>query len=227
MIPPNEPLSASILALMFFGDVVFSVSGALTAARYRMDILGFLMIGTVTGIGGGTTRDLLLGRPVWWTRNPEELILCVVASLATFFFITSDLTRHRWMVWADALGLSVFGVVGCHIALQFGSPFIIAVFMGMVTATGGGFIRDVITNTQPMIVCGQIYATAALLGSLSYASLRHFGVSGFPAELVSCLAALALRGSAIIYNIRMGPPGEFIRWGRPNDAPSGSDDQAE
>ena len=227
MVPPNEPLSASILAFMYFGDVVFSVSGALTAARYRMDVLGFLMIGTVTGIGGGTTRDLLLGRPVWWTRNPEELILCVVASLATFFFITSDLTRHRWMVWADALGLSVFGVVGCHIALQFGSPFIIAVFMGMVTATGGGFIRDVVTNTQPMIVCGQLYATAALLGSLSYASLRHFGVSGFPAELVSCLAALALRGSAIIYNIRMGPPGEFIRWGRPNDAQSGTDDQAE
>jgi uncharacterized membrane protein YeiH len=184
MIPTNEPLSTSILAFMYFGDVVFTISGALTAARYRMDVLGFMMIGTITGIGGGTTRDLLLGRPVWWTRNPEELILCVVTSLVTFFFITSDLTRRKWMLWADALGLSVFGVVGCHIALQFGSPLIMAVFMGMVTATGGGFMRDVITNTQPMITCGQVYATAALLGSLSYASLRQFGVSGVPAELV-------------------------------------------
>jgi uncharacterized membrane protein YeiH len=220
MIPPHEPLSTSILAIMYFGDIVFAISGALTAARYRMDLIGFTLIGTITGIGGGTTRDLLLGRTVWWTRNPEELILCVAASLATYFFIKMDISRRQWLPWADALGLSAFGVVGCHIALQFGVPSIIAVFMGMVTATGGGFIRDVITNTQPMILSGQIYATAALLGSLSYASLLHFGVSGTPAELVSCLVAFLLRASSIIFNIRMGPPGEFVRWGRAKEAPS-------
>ena len=218
MITPNEPLSASILAIMYFGDVVFAVSGALTAARYKMDVLGFVLIGTITGIGGGTTRDLLLGRTVWWTQNPTELILCVVASLVTFFFITSDITRRKGMVWSDTLGLSVFGVVGCHIALQFGSPFVIAVFMGMVTATGGGVIRDMITNTQPMIMSGQVYATAALLGSLSYASLRHLGVPEIPAEAVSCLAAFSLRASAIIFNVQMGPPGEFIRIGKADDA---------
>jgi hypothetical protein len=90
MMAPNEPLTTSILAIMYFGDVVFAISGALTAARYRMDVLGFMMIGTITGIGGGTTRDLLLGRTVWWTQDPLELILCVAASLATFFWITSD-----------------------------------------------------------------------------------------------------------------------------------------
>jgi len=84
-----ELLSASILAIMYFGDIVFAISGALTAARYRMDVLGFVLIGTITGIGGGTTRDLLLGRTVWWTQDPTELILCVAASLITFFFITS------------------------------------------------------------------------------------------------------------------------------------------
>jgi uncharacterized membrane protein YeiH len=89
--------------------------------------------------------------------------------------------------------------------------------MGMVTSTGGGLIRDVITNTQPMIMSGQVYATAALLGSLSYASLRHFGVPEIPAELVSCLAAFSLRASAIIFDIRMGPPGEFIRIGKTNE----------
>jgi uncharacterized membrane protein YeiH len=226
VIPPSESLGASILAIMYFGDIVFSISGALTAARYRMDVIGFILIGTITGIGGGTTRDLLLGRTVWWTRNPEELVLCVAASLATYFFITSDISRRKWMTWADALGLSAFGVVGCHIALQFGAPPIIAVFMGMVTATGGGFLRDVITNTQPMITSGQLYATAALLGSLSYASLSHFGVSGTVAELGSCLAAFLLRALSIIFNIRMGPPGEFLRWGRADDAPSGSGNPA-
>jgi uncharacterized membrane protein YeiH len=213
--PPNEPLSASILAIMYFGDVVFAISGALTAARYRMDVLGFMMIGTITGIGGGTTRDLLLGRTVWWTQNPLELLLCVVASLATFFFITSDITRRKGMIWSDTLGLAVFGVVGCHIALEFGASFVIAVFMGMVTATGGGVIRDVLTNTQPMIVSGQIYATAALLGSLSYASMRYLSVPEIAAEAVACLAAFSLRASAIVFDIRMGPPGAFIRVGKP------------
>ena len=214
MEPSLQPLSTSILAIMYFGDVVFAISGALTAARYKMDVLGFILIGTITGIGGGTTRDLLLGRTVWWTQDPTELILCVAASLITFFFITSDITRRKGMIWSDTLGLSVFGVVGCHIALQFGAPFIIAVFMGMVTATGGGVLRDVLTNTQPMILCGQPYATAALLGSLSYASLRHFGAPEILSEAISCSAAFALRASAILFNIRMGPPGEFVSLGK-------------
>lgn len=213
----SEPLTASILAIMYFGDIVFAVSGALTAARYRMDVLGFVVIGTITGIGGGTTRDLLLGRTVWWTQDPLELILCVSAALVTFFFIKNDITWRRGMIWSDALGLAAFGVVGCHVALEFGKPFVIAVFMGIVTATGGGVIRDVLTNTQPMILCGQLYATAALLGSFMYASLRHLGVPEIHAELVACLAAISLRASSIIFNIRMGPPGEFIRIGKPDD----------
>lgn len=218
MIVPNEPLSASILALMYFGDVVFAVSGALTAARYKMDIVGFVLIGTITGIGGGTTRDLILGRTVWWTQDPMELMLCVTASLATFFFFSGDVSRHKGMVWSDALGLSVFGVVGCHIALQFGAPFVIAVFMGMVTATGGGVIRDVLTNTQPMILCGQPYAIAALLGSLTYAGLLYLDISGIAAQAVACTAAFGLRASAIVFDIHMGPPGRFLALGnRDND----------
>jgi uncharacterized membrane protein YeiH len=216
---PIQPLSTSILAIMYFGDVVFAISGSLTAARYRMDVLGFVLIGTITGIGGGTMRDLLLGRTVWWTHDPTELILCVAVSLLTFFFITSHATRRKGMVWSDTLGLSVFGVVGCHVALEFGSPFVVAVFMGMVTATGGGVIRDVLTNTQPMILCGQPYATAALLGSLSYASMRYFGVPEIASEIVACTAAFVLRASAILFDIRMGPPGEFIRFGKSEKSP--------
>lgn len=223
MVAP-EPLSTSILAIMYFGDVVFAISGALTAARYRMDVLGFVLIGTITGIGGGTIRDLLLGRTVWWTHDPFELNLCILASLVTFFLVTSDITRRKGMLWADTLGLSAFAVVGCHVALEFGSPFIIAVFMGMVTATGGGFIRDVLTNTKPMILSGQLYATAALLGSLSYASLRYFGAPEIASEVIAVVAAFALRAAAIVFDIRMGPPGEFIRVGRRNRPGDGDAD---
>ncbi|CAB5124466.1 hypothetical protein D3OALGA1CA_2794 [Olavius algarvensis associated proteobacterium Delta 3] len=213
MAPSSDPLSASILAFMYFGDVVFAISGALTAARYRMDLVGFVLIGTITGIGGGTTRDLLLGRTVWWTQNPTELILCVAASLITFFFIRSDITRRKGMIWADALGLAAFSVVGCHIALTFGAPIVIAVFMGMLTATGGGVIRDILTGTQPLILCGKLYATAALFGSLGYAVLAQSSLPQGVAEMLAFLAAFSLRAAAIVFNIRMGPPGEFIRIG--------------
>ncbi|PQO26056.1 trimeric intracellular cation channel family protein [Blastopirellula marina] len=215
MLTPHEPLSTSILVMMYFGEVVFAVSGALTAARYRMDIVGYAMVGTVTGIGGGTIRDLLLGRTVWWTEDPTELLLCLTASLATFFFIRHDISHRKEMIWADALGLSVFGVVGCYISLQQGTPFVIAVFMGMITATGGGVIRDVLTNNVPMIIsCGQPYATVALLGSLCYATLRYLEVPEIPSEAIACGAAFTLRAYAILFDIQTGPPGEFLRFGK-------------
>ncbi|TWT81265.1 hypothetical protein CA13_27160 [Planctomycetes bacterium CA13] len=216
MLPPSEPLSTSILAIMYAGDVVFAISGALCAARHRMDALGFVLIGTITGIGGGTTRDLLLGRTVWWTQDPAELVLCMVAALATYFFIKHDISQRKGMIWSDALGLACFGVVGCHVALGFGAPFIVAVFLGMVTATGGGVIRDTMTQTQPMILCGELYATAALAGSLTYAVLIQLSLPEGVAEGLAFLIAFSLRAATILFNIRMGPPGEFIRIGGRN-----------
>lgn len=207
-------LGEGILALVYLGDVVFAVSGALTAARHRMDVLGFVLIGTITGIGGGTLRDLLLSRPVWWVRDPFELSLCIAAALITYFFVRSDITRRTGMVWADAVGLSVFAVVGCDVARQSDAPFLIAIFMGMVTATGGGVVRDVLTGTRPMIVSGQLYATAALFGALAYDCLRLAGVPQIPAEIVASLSAFLLRGAAIAFDIRAGPPGELVRVGR-------------
>jgi uncharacterized membrane protein YeiH len=213
MAPVSEPLGIGILTIMYVGDVVFAVSGALNAARHRMDVLGFVLIGTITGIGGGTTRDLLMGRTVWWTQDPFELLLCVGAALLTFFFIKTDISTRKWMIWSDAVGLACFGVVGCHVALAFGVPFVVAVFLGMVTATGGGVIRDTMTQTQPMILCGEVYASAALVGSLGYAVLVQFPLPKGVAELLAFLAAFALRAAAIRFNIRMGPPDEFIRIG--------------
>ena len=142
------------------------------------------------------------------------MILVIAASVITFFFISSNIAHKKGAVWADALGLSVFAVVGANIALAFGSPFLIAVVVGMITATGGGVIRDMITNNLPMIMSGQLYATAALFGSLSYVSLRYLGAGEITSEIVGVLAAFTLRASAIIFDIKMGPPGSFIRIGK-------------
>jgi uncharacterized membrane protein YeiH len=212
------PLTTSILAIIYFGDVVFAISGALTAMRYRMDIIGVVLIGVITGIGGGTMRDLVIGRPVFWVQDPTEIALCVVASVVTFFFITDEILRRRGMIWGDTLGLAAFGVAGCQIALAQGVPWPVAILMGMVTATGGGVIRDVITNTQPMILSGQLYATAALLAASLYALLVNVPASEGIAEFIAFGCALALRAAAIRYDIRMGPRNAFIRIGKaPSD----------
>ena len=210
---PIAPLSKNILYVVYFGDIVFSISGALSAARYRLDIIGFVLIGSVTGIGGGSVRDLLLGRPIAWTHDPTELILCMVAALATYIFVHYETIPNKAMVWSDALGLAAFSVVGAHIALQQGSPLIIAVIMGMVTATGGGVIRDLLTQNQPMILCGEMYATVALFGSLIYVLLVQMFLPESAAETIACLAAFCLRGLAIVFNIQLGGPGRFISIG--------------
>jgi len=211
----NQPLSPTILGMNYMGDVVFAVSGALTAGRNKMDLIGYVMIGTITGIGGGTLRDLLLGRKVWWTSNPQELMLCVVASVIAYFFIKNTTQHHRSIVWLDAIGLGAFAVVGCQVGLVCGSSFVVAVFMGMLTATGGGVIRDVLTNTKPMILsAGELYATAALGGAFVYALMMHLQASAPLAQLLGFLAVLILRASSILFGVRTGPPGEFLRWGR-------------
>lgn len=209
-----EPLGPTILAINYFGDVVFAVSGALTAARYRMDVIGVALIGTITGLGGGTIRDMFLGRPVWWTQDPTELLICLVAALATFFFLRGEFAERRGMVWGDALGLAAFCVVGCHVALSMDAPLVVAVLMGMLTATGGGMVRDVLTQTQPMILCGELYATAALVGAVTYAGLHAFGFGTVLSSGLAFVAAFGLRAAAIYFGIKMGPPGELIRFSK-------------
>lgn len=212
-----EPLSPSLLAIMYVGDVVFAVSGALVAARLRMDIVGFVLFGTITGIGGGTLRDLLLDRTVWWTQNPLELLLCAGAALATFLAAPRDRAQRRGLVWADAAGLSAFCVVGCHIALQEGVPAVIAVFMGVLTATGGGVIRDVIAGRRPMITRGEVYATAAFAGASTYALLVPLNLPPPAAELTAAATAFVLRALGLLFHVRLGPPGRFVTFGERGD----------
>jgi uncharacterized membrane protein YeiH len=137
-----------------------------------------------------------------------------VAAVVTFFFVTDAILRRRGMIWGDALGLAAFGVVGTHIALEHGTVWPVAILMGMVTATGGGLIRDVITNTQPMITSGQPYASVALLGASAYVGLSILPLPAWIAEATAFTAALALRAAAIHYDIQMGPRGSFLKFGR-------------
>jgi uncharacterized membrane protein YeiH len=177
------------------GVAVFAVTGALVASRKQMDIVGFAFLGTVTGIGGGTVRDLVLGAtPVFWVREPIYLLVCIGASIVVFFAAHVPRSRIVWLMWLDALGLALFCVLGAEKALAHGP--VVAAVMGVVTATMGGMIRDILGGESPVILRREIYATAALLGALVFLAALQV-LSRDAALLSGGLAAFMLRGLAL------------------------------
>jgi len=182
------------------GIAVFAASGALVASRKRLDPVGFILVAAITGFGGGTVRDLLLGRtPVFWLRAPEVVGLCAVVGLAGYFGAHLIESRFRALLWADAAGLALFSVVGAEIALEAGADPWAAVLLGTVTATFGGILRDVVCHELPLILRREIYATAAAAGAAGFVALR-LGLPALPRE-AGLAAGIALcfviRGMAI------------------------------
>ncbi len=139
---------SDILAMAgWVGLVAFAVSGALVASRKQMDIIAFVFFGTVTAIGGGTMRDLVLGLPVFWVKDTTALIVAAIASALTFFVAHLPESRLRVLLWLDALGMAVFCVVGAAAGLDHGA--VVAVTCGVMTAVVGGFIRDMMGARKP------------------------------------------------------------------------------
>jgi uncharacterized membrane protein YeiH len=190
--------------LDYFGIVVFAVSGALAAARARMDVVGFALLGIVTGIGGGSVRDVLLGRlPVFWIEQPQYIVLCIVAAVVTFFSVPIIASRLRLLLWADAVGLALFAVLGAQTALVAGAPLIIAALLGVVSATFGGLIRDILCRETPLILLKEIYVTAALVGALLYVCLVEIAIPHGIAMLAGCIATFFVRGLALVYHLSL------------------------
>jgi uncharacterized membrane protein YeiH len=185
-------------ALDWLGVVVFAISGALAASRKQMDVVGFALLGTVTGIGGGTLRDLLLGQaPVFWVHQPAYLGVCVIVSSAVFFTAHIPHSRYRVLLWFDALGLALFAVTGAERAVWAGAGSVVAIAMGVVTATFGGIIRDVLANESPVVLSREIYVTAALAGATVFVILTAFDVGREGALGGGLLVGLLVRGVAL------------------------------
>ena len=182
--------------LQFFdllGVSVFAVSGALAAVRKRLDLLGVVVIAMVTAIGGGTTRDLLLDRAIFWTTQPSYLYVILGSALLTVLWTRRFRPPHRALATADALGLALFAISGAQIAERMGLPGIVCVIMGTITGVAGGMIRDVLTAEIPMVIRrGHLYATAAIVGIVVYLVLR--GVVGViePVAAVVGMAVIAM-----------------------------------
>jgi len=202
------------------GVAVFALSGALTASRRQLDVFGFVLIATVTGIGGGTLRDLLLGRvPVFWVGDPVYLAITSGGAVLGFFIADRLESRFRALLWADALGLAFFALLGAEAALAVGVGWAPAIVMGLLTATFGGLARDILCHEIPLILRKEIYATAAVLGASVYVGLVEAGVGRQAAFLAGFLAAFLLRGAAIRWSLSL--PVYRRRAGRHYDTTNG------
>lgn len=191
-------LDATLRWLDMAGIAVFAASGALVASRKQMDAVGFVLIACVTGFGGGTVRDLLLGRtPVFWLRAPELIAIAAAVALLVFFLAHRVESRFRVLLWADALGLALYAVLGAEIALLAGADPWAAVLLGVMTASFGGILRDVICNEVPLILRREIYLTAAAAGAAVFVLLRVEGVWREPAFLAGALTCFLIRAAAL------------------------------
>lgn len=162
--------ASPFIVLAYVGTAVFAFSGSLMGLRKRMDFVGVAFVATVTGIGGGTIRDLLIGRtPVGWVSNPTDIIICFsVAVLACLFYKVFMGRTLKWLLYADAVGMALFSVLGTAIALQSGAHPLISVLFGAMSATFGGLVRDIICSEKPILFSKEIYISASLLGGLAY-----------------------------------------------------------
>ncbi|MGE5441925.1 MAG: trimeric intracellular cation channel family protein [Bacteroidota bacterium] len=191
-------LSAVTAILDWFGVIVFAITGALVASRKQMDLVGFALLGTVTGIGGGTIRDVVLGLlPVFWVREPAYLVTCVLVSCLVFFTAHIPQSRYRFLLWLDAVGLALFAVTGAERAMLSGAGSIAAIAMGVITATFGGMVRDVLGGESPVILAREIYVSAALLGASSFILLIGIGVPREGALISGFMVVLLVRGAAL------------------------------
>lgn len=181
---------------------VFAATGALAAAERRHDIVTFGFFAALTGVGGGTLRDLLIGAPVFWIHRPDYLITCLAAALTIWVFGGGP-RRELLLIWLDALGLSAYAVIGAAKALSLDVAPLPAIVMGVMTATVGGVLRDVVAQHPSVLLRREVYVTAALAGAAAFVGLRGLGLAVLPAGLAGFAAALGVRAGAIRFGWRL------------------------
>ena len=188
---------AAVLPLLdFAGVAVFAATGALAAARQKHDVVTFAFFGAITGVGGGTLRDLLLGLPVFWVQDWRYLAVCLFASTALWLVGQRD-WRFRALLWLDAVGLAAYGVMGAAKAEAAGAPALICIVMGTLTACFGGVVRDTLAGQPSILLRREINVSAAIVAATFYMGLRVIETPVWPAAAVAALTGFLVRAGAL------------------------------
>lgn len=194
-----------LLTLDYASVFVFALTGALVASRAQLDIIGFIFVASLTAVGGGTIRDMILNRDtVFWVANPT--IIAVAAAAAVLVFFTAHLleSRYKTILWLDAGALAVAVPAGVGVALSMGQPVGIVVIMGVTTGCMGGLMRDVVCNEVPLVLKqGELYVTCALAGALAAVIARAVDLPQPMALLICAGVTFALRAGAIAFSWRL------------------------
>jgi uncharacterized membrane protein YeiH len=195
--PPLAPVLPEALVLLdYFGIAVFAVSGALLAAEKRQTLVTFFFFAVVTGVGGGTLRDLLIGAPVFWVQTNTYLLVCAAAAIVTWL-TSRRVIAERALLWFDAAGLAAYGTYGAAKALGYGVAPVPAFVMGVLTACAGGIIRDVLAGEPSILMRRELYVTAAALSAGLFVGLALAGLLLPIAAGIAAIAGFSLRGLAI------------------------------
>lgn len=202
----EEAFSSFVSILDASAVAVFAVTGALVASRKEMDIFGFALLGTVTGVGGGTVRDLLLGNlPVFWVKQPTYAAIALVVAAIVYFTAHIPESRYRLLLWLDAVGLALVCVIGADRGLAADAGAFIAILMGVITAVFGGIIRDVLGGESPIILRREIYVIPALLGAMTFVALKGLGTNYPVAAITGFTLCFTVRGLALYYGWSLPP----------------------
>ena len=194
------------LALDYIGVLVFGISGALKAGQRDMDVFGMFVLALITGVGGGTIRDVLLGEsPMFWLKDMNYLALCVLATVGVLVLAPRIVQWEKGLLLFDAIGLGVFTVIGTTKGVQAGLPIPACIGLGCVTGIGGGVLRDVLALTRPIVLHREIYALASLGGAALWLALDYYGVLPAVSLLVAGLSVVTIRLLAVQY-----------KWGLPS-----------
>jgi len=196
LIAPAVDIGAILRLVDLVGIAVFAASGALAAAAKRQTLVTFSFFALITGVGGGTVRDLLIGAPVFWVHEAAVPLVCLGTALIIW------ITPQRWWAgkaldWFDAVGLAAYAVFGAAKSLAFGVPPLPAAMMGVITACVGGIIRDVLAGEPSILLRPEIYVTAAALAAGLFVALVALGMPVGAAALIAAVAGFVLRGAAI------------------------------
>lgn len=184
------------------GIAVFAISGTLAAWRKQMDGFGVIVLATVTAIGGGTLRDLILDSPVIWLTDNSYFLAIFSAAVLTILLVRNRLViPNNTLQIADAIGLAFFVIMGTQKALDHGTSGFVAIMLGTMSGVCGGMIRDVLCREIPMVFRGELYAITCIFGGLVYVQLLGFGIEQMPAMLAGMVALLALRLAAIRWHL--------------------------
>ncbi|OOH86350.1 hypothetical protein BMT54_11020 [Pasteurellaceae bacterium 15-036681] len=188
------------------GTIVFAISGAMAARQHKMDIFGVFVLAFVTGVGGGTLRDVMIGStPVFWMKQPIYVLMIILA-VAITVVLKNIMDKSYWktgLLVFDAIGLGVFTVIGVQKGIDFGLHPMISVALGAVTGCFGGLIRDILRNEVPIILQKEVYVTASLVGGSIFILCRNMGIDSNWVDVVTVFTVITTRILTMRFNMHL------------------------